>query len=488
LRRAVGAAAWGVVGSGLGAVGANRVVPGPRCARYLLGDLHLGVGDPRRESFHQDALLAEFIGGTVVDSARRRPTDLVLVGDALDLLEAVSPGHDVTPVEGTRTAVDLGEEAQKLWRVRAAHPDVFAALAEFVRVERARICLVVGNHDHTLVAPSVAAALRGLLGLEGPPAEEKVPVAGYYEDPTCGLYVEHGSQFDWNTRYADFGDVSDAAQSPSDILVKVFWTRVEPLVGRFETVHGVADRLIWLLGHLGRVREHFGEVKRRFGEYVEFVRARPQYRLVRFPGLKLLISLLCCAETPAEEEVAELAASPAFGSLWAADPAFRDGVARLFADLSLPAPEPWDVAPAWGEELAGEARIVPAATFRGPGRATPGQPLSLRRLKYLESLPIREALAVRDLALSDRACLRGRRLGPECRWVVVGHTHSPVDGVPVPYAEGLSYYNTGTWTGAVSLLGHAAAGHRFCAFQCTSRGSVRALGLRSAETALAEAF
>jgi len=479
LRRAAGGAAWWLAGGVTAPAWAARPSRTPRCARYLVSDLHLGVGDPRRESFHQDARLAEFIGGAVVDSARRRQTDLVLAGDSFDLLRTVPPRFDETPVAETRTAVDLAEEAGKLRRVRAAHPDVFAALAEFVRVERARLCVLAGNHDHTLMGAPVAAALRGLLGLDGPAAEEVVPVGGYYDDPVCGLYAEHGSQFEWNTRYADYGDVSDAGQSPSDIMAKVFGTRVEPLAGDLRYVHRAADGLIWLLGHLGRVRKHFGEVMHYFREYVRFVQARPQYRLVRFAGLKLFIRLFCRGETPTPEEASELVASPAFQSLWASDPAFRDGVARFWADLSLPTPEPSALLAGWGEDLPG-ARVVPAGAFLGPGRATPGQPLSLRRLKYGESLPTCEALAVRDLTLSDRACLRGRRLGPDCRWVVVGHTHCDMDGIPVPYTEGLTYYNTGTWMGGADAQGRLHGSHLVCAFHCTSRGTVRALGLQEA--------
>lgn len=164
----------------------------------ILSDLHLGAGDqledfllwgpaedgpgPEERPAAIAALGARFAALLALRLATARAAGaapvLLLLGDIVDLWQARRHREPV---------------ARALRRILAAHPLVFGALADW-RAAGGALVWVLGNHDQPLVDPrawgELTAALPGLNAHAG-----GAPVH-HYADPECGLYAEHGHQWD----------------------------------------------------------------------------------------------------------------------------------------------------------------------------------------------------------------------------------------------------------------------------------------------------
>jgi UDP-2,3-diacylglucosamine pyrophosphatase LpxH len=159
---------------------------------WVVSDLHLGAGgDCPLEDFHDDALLADWIG----ERADSRST-IVLNGDIIDFLQIE------VPVAGEPLPDDyLWDEATsvaKLRRCAGGHPAVFEALHGFV-VAGGSLLVTVGNHDLDLAWPAVQAELQSLVG-----AADGTIGVGLQHRLFGTVHVEHGHRYTPENRPRDF--------------------------------------------------------------------------------------------------------------------------------------------------------------------------------------------------------------------------------------------------------------------------------------------
>lgn len=125
----------------------------------------------------------------ILEQSRREPapTELVLLGDILDLLQ----------VAGTLC------DPEKIRRIAKGHGPWFNALTR-AAAAGVRITWVVGNHDHELFHPAVWAALHALAPyLNADHGGEPLAV---WRDEDLAIHAEHGSQLDRVNAVADFLD------------------------------------------------------------------------------------------------------------------------------------------------------------------------------------------------------------------------------------------------------------------------------------------
>lgn len=152
--------------------------------KIVVSDLHLGAGD-RADDFTSDDEFAEFVTQYVL---RETPVELILNGDTFEFLQVRLPGvgdYDFS----------VGAAVQRLNAILAAHPVAIGALRHFVAQADCQLTLMIGNHDFELHYAGAKQALRRALGLSEQDARLRFGIryAG------CGVYLEHGNQFDsWN--------------------------------------------------------------------------------------------------------------------------------------------------------------------------------------------------------------------------------------------------------------------------------------------------
>ena len=172
------------------AIGPAQVQPQ---RKIVVSDLHLGAGD-RADDFASDEEFAEFITQYV---AATPPVELILNGDTFEFLQVRLPG--VSDYDFSVSAA-----VQRLNAILAAHPVAIGALRSFVATTDCLLTVMIGNHDFELHYAAAKQALRRALGLgeQDPRLRFAIRYAG------CGVYLEHGNQFDsWNA-FVHFGGIA----------------------------------------------------------------------------------------------------------------------------------------------------------------------------------------------------------------------------------------------------------------------------------------
>jgi UDP-2,3-diacylglucosamine pyrophosphatase LpxH len=140
----------------------------------IVSDLHLGAHD---DSFYDEAF-SRFVGHLHGSGA-----DLLLLGDALDFLEARPRAT------GTQRRIDTSEATARTtldW-IGRRHPSFFAALGRFAATGR-RIHVVPGNHDLELLRTPTQARFCELVGAA------VIFHPWIFHVPGL-LYAEHGHQY-----------------------------------------------------------------------------------------------------------------------------------------------------------------------------------------------------------------------------------------------------------------------------------------------------
>ena len=142
----------------------------------IVSDLHLGAHD---NSFYDDAF------SHFVDHLRGSRADLLLLGDALDFLEARPRAI------GARKQIDTSEAAAHttLEWIGRRHAPFFAALRRFV-ADGHRVHVVPGNHDLELLRGPTQARFCDLVGGAG-----SVTFHPWIFHVPGLLYAEHGHQY-----------------------------------------------------------------------------------------------------------------------------------------------------------------------------------------------------------------------------------------------------------------------------------------------------
>ncbi|MCC6873663.1 MAG: metallophosphoesterase [Sandaracinaceae bacterium] len=161
---------------------------------YSVSDLHLGGEGSGAQIFDSGSLLADTIRLVADRAGAGKRVALVLNGDIVDFLAE----------PGARYFDAVGAPA-KLARIAAdpAFAPVFTALAELTARERARLVLVLGNHDVELALPAVRDVLLSLVA-KSDAAAGRVRIAMDGTGYACSAggastYFVHGNDVDpWN--------------------------------------------------------------------------------------------------------------------------------------------------------------------------------------------------------------------------------------------------------------------------------------------------
>lgn len=176
---------------------------------WVVSDLHLGAGgDDILEDFHDDALLADWIG----ERADARST-LVLNGDIIDFLQIEVPASG-EPLPD-HYLWDEATSVAKLRRCAEGHPAVFEALHGFVGAG-ASLLFTIGNHDLDLAWPAVQAELHSLVG-----ASAGAIGFGLQHRLFDTVHVEHGHRFTPENRPRDFDSFFHAWEADGSAPLRV---------------------------------------------------------------------------------------------------------------------------------------------------------------------------------------------------------------------------------------------------------------------------
>lgn len=182
----------------------------PRESLLLLSDVHLGSdlndgGETHPRSQEIDRDLAHCIAFYASEkpgplAARWR---MVAVGDFVDFV-----GMSIDPRPGDALATELSQAEKeyglggaedrvllKLARAEERHPDVFAALREFVAAGNA-ITFMQGNHDLELHWESVQNAFRDRVCGDDAEARARIDFEPWFVHQNGFVYIEHGHQYD----------------------------------------------------------------------------------------------------------------------------------------------------------------------------------------------------------------------------------------------------------------------------------------------------
>ncbi len=161
-------------------------------AVVVISDLHMGIGRDASGAWHpyEDFRWAPEFSSFLeaVNSEGKRAVDLVLNGDAFDLVQSAAKDCANSPEVGCTEA----EAVARLDRVLTAHQAEIAAARNFARAGSNRVVFVPGDSDAALLFPAVE---RRLLGAFNAPAT-RVEVArqGFWLSRDGRIHAEHGHQ------------------------------------------------------------------------------------------------------------------------------------------------------------------------------------------------------------------------------------------------------------------------------------------------------
>lgn len=409
---------------------------------YVLSDLHLGPGkDPatrdwmRTEDFRFDDVFAAFVDQI---GAGPRPVELVIAGDFIEYpqilpeLALTSPQDELGCSEAEsrlRTEVVLGRRPD----LASGHPAVFQALRRFVSAGHT-LTLLVGNHDVELLWTEVWGLLAEALCPRG--ARGRLVRQRFCHTVGSGqrgrVYIEHGQERDPSNRYG----LPDAPMFANDHRGL---RRIQRCWGTLfvDKVFNQLEPTYWFIDN---IKPQTRALQLGLRNNISFT-AQALLMVLRFlftsspPIGQLLRSTLDNeVELPVSRSVEHLAAELADNDLRAFlgrrldDQHFRSSLDRGLGSM---AESEWE-------------RI-----WQGVARRP-----TLERLAPMPPNPLLEQSAPAGLAeATDAYAIAARgamESDPRIGTVVMGHTHTPVDGRRQPLRlrdrrTGL-YFNTGTWT------------------------------------------
>lgn len=463
----------------------------PDANLLVISDLHLGH-DLRRLAPREGPPEIDRALGALLDQHAAPfeglPWRLVIAGDMVDflavtLLPEAEDGFEVSEEEqlyGLRA--EAAKAAWKLRRVLERHDFLLERLAAFVAAGN-QILIIRGNHDADWYWPEVqdgfrralaermpptagtlADRLRGVDGVEAA-VNERVRFCNWFYLEPGGIFIEHGNLHDEYSTYQDFlspldpADPRVLAEPISSMAMRYFGNRHASLDISVLERWGARDYLRWAVGT--RVfTAALADYARLSGRLLAFslrISARAlgtSLRATRRVGLGLT------AEDHRPRRLAE------------ALRAFRRDHQEMARELSLLLRPPAEQSVLATAQLLYLDRIALFGVLVGTAAscAVSRRPLPVRAgilagavaaATVLNSVLHRRRLVdshPKLLAAAHRvAVLFG------VRWVVMGHSHVPVDqGV----GAGARYFNLGTWLG-VSPRGAPAARY----LEVTRRGA-----------------
>lgn len=198
--------------------------------KFIISDLHLGAGpaqpgDTCLEDFLADQQLVSFLDDIRRESIEHhQEVELIINGDFFEFLQIPAiESYDPATLYPAEAYLDSSPEAsvQRLNLIIQGHPDVFAALSDFMHVERPqrRITIIKGNHDVNLFWPAVKSRLRETLGASGARASLLLFADEFVSREK--IYVEHGHQrAEAINAYPDFFNPR-SAENPTQLYYPV---------------------------------------------------------------------------------------------------------------------------------------------------------------------------------------------------------------------------------------------------------------------------
>ncbi len=424
----------------------------------FISDLHLskGVGWSL-EDFHSDSQVTSLVDYLAGRFAGQR-VDLVLLGDAFDLWQAVPPS-DMAPGPPINLTLNLNTISADLQHIATQHATFFEALARFSQSAGHRLVIIPGNHDHALVTSQLQSELRSILvnrfAFQGGGDNLFFPPHYFYAVPQLGIYAEHGNQYDKFNQYqnfAQFGPDPRTEECQGYGLVRLFWNRLENLEPAIDDApERWGEWFNWLRRHFKWVT--IAKAWRWYQDYLGDGRVDPITI-----GESLKEAALAVPDEQGVERVVapeillngqdlnpnllfspDLAVEQAYRHLYQRDPGFRQTVDEIlqqkFAGQPLPSLAPLDgVRPV---DLDADMNLIhPVA---GPAKSLIlGEPL-MRNLASMFS-PGQGPALYRD-PQGQRAHLDSQVFN----FVAMGHTHDP-RWEPIPRYPDKLYANTGSWT------------------------------------------
>ena len=173
-------------------------------AIHVISDLHMG-GMPGFQILRETERLANYVR-RLAGQAPDTDVALVLNGDVFDTLAEETGGY-----------VAIEQAAATVARIMsdASFSGIWDALATFVRTNRRKLIVVIGNHDIEIAFPPVQRLVLDRLAGDDPAARGRVEFSIMGAGFTCmvgdsRVYCVHGNEVDpWNyNRYEDLARVA----------------------------------------------------------------------------------------------------------------------------------------------------------------------------------------------------------------------------------------------------------------------------------------
>ena len=423
-------------------------------------DLHLG-SNPTLDDFTQDVEFESFLELPELTPSGNDRVELVLLGDSFDLWQAVSDGEcHQEKAKRIDLAYVAASEAGRLDGVRAKHLRWFQALGRFAERPGCRLVVVPGNHDHSLIDPTVQARLAGHLGLSG---SDRLSFVNFYENPMLRLYADHGNQYDHNNTYDDFARVDWSQDCRGYYFVKLFLNRIEYRDPRIDnspsgwgavwhwlrrtldfTLLATAIRYFWQYSTDDRVPKPVTPFAAR-----GVAEAIPQRGLLDLPAAPQLLVSGSSARSAERFFSADTVMEEFLREAYDASPEVRLAVNEI-----LEAQEKHEGVR--GTTRGTARRGAPRSKPSDRGRAGTRKPSTRRRPEVPRPLGrVRGVAATRGIAgppedvawaenlFSDKPYFRDRLTPGAFQYVLFGHTHGALEH---RLSNGAMYLNTGTWT------------------------------------------
>ncbi|HPF16023.1 MAG TPA: UDP-2,3-diacylglucosamine hydrolase [Thermotogota bacterium] len=156
--------------------------------RVFISDMHIGDG-LICDNFIFDDELEQLLLNL---SASGETTELVIVGDGLELMESkIVKDLGLVPFEELHDKID----PIVINHIVNNHPKVFNALSRFCRLNR--LIYVIGNHDYYFHDnPKLQNRFKELIG-----TPENIEFVPYFYDKNWGVFAIHGNNFDPGNRF-----------------------------------------------------------------------------------------------------------------------------------------------------------------------------------------------------------------------------------------------------------------------------------------------
>lgn len=405
---------------------------------YVVSDMHLGPGwlpNGQLDPLEDFMFGAEFVRFLERIGTTGTPVELVIAGDFLEYCQTIpeiglaSPEDSLGSTQAEsiqRTQVILGQQPDR----SSGHPQVFAGLRRFMMEENS-ITIIVGNHDIDLLWPGVWAKVFDAIYPPGSWGDlRRVPYSYTVGHGQRGrVHIEHGHEHDKANRFGDRMEQPFGMDHAGVRRLKRCWGTlfVDKVYNQLEQERWFIDNVkpILRVVQLG-LRNDFIFTATALGLVTRFLMTS---------GLPPVLGASAMTEDLAISSEATLELLPSLID----DPALR---AAIEAHLAQPESRAEFAAALHGDGVAPIGVLLGGAAA-GLSLDDPEAPIVTTGGEVI----LGGGRAENAFRQAARAVLAA---DPTIATVVMGHTHTAIDGThdPLPMPDGREgyYFNTGTWT------------------------------------------